>query len=380
MRERPAFTLGVEEEFQIIDPETRELRSHVQELLEAGKVSLKERVRPEMHQSVVEIGSGICKDIAEVRRDVGEMRSEIVSLAHRQGMRVGSAGTHPFSDWADQKIFPDPRYDGIVEELQLLARSNLIFGLHVHVGIQDRQLALQIMNEARYFLPHLLALSTNSPFWLGRKTGLKSYRTKVFERFPRTNIPETFQTPAEFDEYVRILVRTNCIDNGKKIWWDVRPHPFFDTIEFRVCDAVMRLDETLTLAALIQAICFKLWKLREQNLGFRMYRRALILENKWRASRWGIEGKLIDFGKEIEVPFSDLMIEMLAFVDDVVDELGSRREVEGLKWILENGTGADRQLRVYHQSGDLKKVVDYICDETSFGLDLNAPAGAAASA
>jgi carboxylate-amine ligase len=379
MSERPAFTLGVEEEFQIIDPETRELRSHVQELLEAGKVSLKERVRPEMHQSVVEIGSGICKDIAEVRRDVGEMRTEIVRLAHKQGMRVASAGTHPFSDWADQKIFPDPRYDGIVEELQLLARSNLIFGLHVHVGIKDRQLALQIMNEARYFLPHLLALSTNSPFWLGRKTGLKSYRTKVFERFPRTNIPETFQTPAEFDEYVRILVRTNCIDNGKKIWWDVRPHPFFDTIEFRVCDAVMRLDETLTLAALIQAICFKLWRLREQNLGFRMYRRALILENKWRASRWGIEGKLIDFGKEIEVPFSDLMIEMLAFLDDVVDELGSRREVEGLKWILENGSGADRQLRIYHQSGDLKKVVDYICDETSFGLDLNAPVGAAAA-
>ena len=379
MSERPAFTLGVEEEFQIIDPETRELRSHVQELLEAGKVSLKERVRPEMHQSVVEIGSGICKDIAEVRQDVGEMRTEIVRLAHKQGMRVGSAGTHPFSDWAEQKIFPDPRYDGIVEELQLLARSNLIFGLHVHVGIKDRHLALQIMNEARYFLPHLLALSTNSPFWLGRKTGLKSYRTKVFERFPRTNIPETFHTPADFDEYVRILVKTNSIDNGKKIWWDVRPHPFFDTIEFRICDAVMRLEETLTLAALIQAICFKLWKLREQNLGFRMYRRALILENKWRASRWGIEGKLIDFGKEIEVPFSDLMVEMLAFVDDVVDELGSRREVEGLKWILANGTGADRQLRVYHESGDLKRVVDYICDETSHGLDLNAPADAAAA-
>jgi carboxylate-amine ligase len=380
MPERPAFTLGVEEEFQIIDPETRELRSHVQELLEEGKLSLKERVKPEMHQSVVEIGTGICKDIEDVRRDVGEMRTEIIRLAHKQGMRVGSAGTHPFSDWAEQKIFPDPRYDGIVEELQLLARSNLIFGLHVHVGISDRQLALQIMNEARYFLPHLLALSTNSPFWLGRKTGLKSYRTKVFERFPRTNIPETFQTPAEFDEYVRILVKTNSIDNGKKIWWDVRPHPFFETIEFRVCDAVMRLEETLTLAALIQAICFKLWKLREQNLGFRMYRRALILENKWRASRWGIEGKLIDFGKQIEVPFSDLMAEMLEFVDDVVDELGSRREVEGLNWILTNGSGADRQLRVYEKTGgDLKRVVDYICDETSHGLDLSSSSGMAAS-
>jgi len=380
MPERPAFTLGVEEEFQIIDPQTRELRSHVQELLEEGKLSLKERVKPEMHQSVVEIGTGICKDIEEVRRDVGEMRTEIIRLAQKQGMRVGSAGTHPFSDWAEQKIFPDPRYDGIVEELQLLARSNLIFGLHVHVGIKDRHLALQIMNEARYFLPHLLALSTNSPFWLGRKTGLKSYRTKVFERFPRTNIPETFQTPAEFDEYVRILVKTNSIDNGKKIWWDVRPHPFFETIEFRVCDAVMRLEETLTLAALIQAICFKLWKLREQNLGFRMYRRALILENKWRASRWGIEGKLIDFGKEIEVPFSDLMSEMLEFVDDAADELGSRREVEGLNWILTNGSGADRQLRVYEKSGgDLKRVVDYICDETSHGLDLSTASGMAAS-
>ncbi|HSS45005.1 MAG TPA: carboxylate-amine ligase [Thermoanaerobaculia bacterium] len=381
MIHRPAFTLGVEEEFQIIDPQTRELRSHVQELLEEGKLHLKERVKPEMHQSVIEIGTGICKDISEVRRDVGEMRTEIIRMAQKQGMRVASAGTHPFSDWADQKIFPDPRYDGIVEELQLLARSNLIFGLHVHVGIADRHLALQIMNEARYFLPHLLALSTNSPFWLGRKTGLKSYRTKVFERFPRTNIPETFQTPAEFDDYVRILVKTNCIDNGKKIWWDVRPHPFFETIEFRVCDAVMRLEETLTLAALTQAICAKLWKLRAQNLGFRMYRRALILENKWRASRWGIEGKMIDFGKELEVPFRDLAGELLAFVDDVVDELGCRKEVQGINSILENGSGADRQLRVYETAGgDLKRVVDYICDETGHGLGVTAPAGERASA
>jgi carboxylate-amine ligase len=369
VRQRPAFTLGVEEEFQIIDPETRELHSHVQQLLEEGKRILKERVRPEMHQSVVEVGTGICKTIADVRRDVTELRSEIIALAARQGMRVGSAGTHPFSSWEDQSIYPDPRYASIVEEMQLVARSNLIFGLHVHVGIEDRALAIEIMNEARYFLPHLLALSTNSPFWLGRKTGLKSYRTKVFERFPRTNIPETFQTPAEFDAFVRVLVKTRCIDNGKKIWWDVRPHPFFDTIEFRVCDAVMRLEETLTLAALIQAICVKLWSLREQNLGFRMYRRALILENKWRASRWGIEGKMIDFGKEIEVPFADLMGELLEFVDGVADELGSRKEIEGLNWILKNGSGADRQLAEYEKNGgDLKRVVDYICEETSHGL------------
>jgi len=373
--ERPAFTLGVEEEFQILDPETRELRSHVQEILDEGKILLKERVKPEMHQSVIEIGTGICKNIAEVRQDVGEMRTEIIRLARKNGMRVASAGTHPFSNWADQKIFPDPRYDSVVQEMQLLARANLIFGLHVHVGIKDRSLAFQIMNEALYFLPHMLALSTNSPFWLGRNSGLKSFRTKVFDRFPRTSIPEYFDTPAEFDEFVRILVKTNSIDNGKKIWWDVRPHPFFETIEFRVCDVPMRLDETLTLAALFQAICVKLYKLRLQNLGFRRYRRALILENKWRASRWGIEGKLIDFGKEIEVPFGELVAEMLEFVDDVVDELGSRHEVfDGVKWILENGTGADRQLRVWDATGgDLKKVVDYICEETSYGLPVEAP-------
>jgi carboxylate-amine ligase len=370
MTERPAFTLGVEEEFQIVDPTTRELRSHVQEILEEGRRVLKERVKPEMHQSVIELGTGICRNVDEVRRDIGEMRAEIIRLAERSGTRVAAAGTHPFSNWADQKIFPDPRYDQVVEEMQLLARANLIFGLHVHVGIADRALALQIMNEALYFLPHVLALSTNSPFWLGRNSGLKSFRTKVFDRFPRTSIPEYFETPAEFDEFVRILVKTKSIDNGKKIWWDVRPHPFFDTIEFRVCDIPMRLDETVAIAALIQAICVKLYKLRLQNIGWRRYRRALILENKWRASRYGIDGKMIDFGKEIEVPFRELALEMLEFVDDVVDELGSRREVfGGVAWILENGTGADRQLAVYNASGgDLKKVVDYICEETSHGL------------
>jgi carboxylate-amine ligase len=369
--QRPAFTLGVEEEFQIIDPETRELRSHVQEILDEGKRLLKERVKPEMHQSVMEIGTGICKDVSEVRRDVTELRSEIIGLAARQGMRVASAGTHPFSNWADQLIYPDERYTAIVQEMQLVARANLIFGLHVHVGIADRALAFQIMDEARYFLPHLLALSTSSPFWLGRNTGLKSYRTKVFERFPRTNIPETFESPADFDEYVRILVKTNCIDNGKKIWWDVRPHPFFETLEFRVFDVPMRLDETVALAALTQAICVKLFQLREKNLGFRRYRRALLLENKWRASRYGIQGKLIDFGKEIEVPFADLANEMLEFVDDVVDELGSRKELESIRWILENGSGADRQLAVFHESGeDHRNVVDFISDETAHGLSL----------
>jgi carboxylate-amine ligase len=239
--ERPAFTLGVEEEFQIVDPQTRELRSHIQALLEGGKRVLQERVKPELHQSVVETGTGICKDVGEVRVDVRSLRAEIAALAEQQGLRVAAAGSHPFSHWADQSITDDPRYGEIVEELQDVARANLIFGMHVHVGIKDRDLAIQIMNESRYFLPHLLALSTNSPFWLGRNTGLKSYRTKVFERFPRTSIPEMFETAAAFDEFVRVLVKTGCIDNGKKMWWDVRPHPFFPTLEFRVCDVPMRV-------------------------------------------------------------------------------------------------------------------------------------------
>src|SRR5438067_4084498 len=355
--ERPAFTLGVEEEFQIIDPETRELRSHVQEILDEGKRLLKERVKPEMHQSVMEIGTGICRDVSEVRRDVSELRGEIISLASRQGMRVASAGTHPFSNWADQLIYPDERYTAIVQEMQLVARANLIFGLHVHVGISDRALAFQIMNEARYFLPHLLALSTSSPFWLGRNTGLKSYRTKVFERFPRTNIPEVFESPADFDEYVRILVKTNCIDNGKKIWWDVRPHPFFPTLEYRICDVPMRVDETICFAALFQAVTVKLWKLHQGNLTWRVYRQALLNENKQRAARFGIDGKLIDFSKKQEVPFDELLDELLEFVDDVVDELGSRQDVYYAREILRHRTGADRQLKVYEETKDLKAVV-----------------------
>jgi carboxylate-amine ligase len=369
--ERPSFTLGVEEEFQIIDPETRELRSHVQQILAEGKRILAERVKPELHQSVIEIGTGICKTAQEVRQDVTYLRSEICRLARRNGLRVAAAGTHPFSHWADQPITPDPRYDAIVHELQVIARANLIFGLHVHVGIEDRDLAIQIMNEARYLLPHLLALSTNSPFWLGRNTGLKSYRARVFERFPRTSIPETFETWAAFEDFVRILRKTHCIDNGKMIWWDLRPHPVFPTLEFRVCDVPMRVDETVALAALVQAICAKLYRLRAQNLGFRIYRRGLIMENKWRASRYGIDGKLIDLGKEEEVPFRDLAGEILEFVDDVVDELGSRREVESMRWILEHGSGADRQLAVYERTGgDLRAVVDHICEETEHGLDL----------
>jgi len=366
----PTFTIGIEEEYQTIDPESRDLRSHIQvELLEKGKKVLQERVKAEMHQSVVEVGTGICKNIQEAKAEVKDLRRNIIRLARENGLRVASVATHPFSDWRTQEIHPDPRYKDIVEDMQLVARANLIFGLHVHIGIEDRETAIHMMNHARYFLPHILALSTNSPFWLGMNTGLKSYRCKVFDKFPRTNIPDYFPSWGEYENFIKLLIKTNCIDNAKKIWWDIRPHPFFNTIEFRVCDIPMRADETIALAALIQATVAKLYKLYTANQGFRLYRRALIMENKWRAARYGLAGKLIDFGKQTEVPARDLVNEYLEFVDDVVDELGSREELNYIRKIVETGSGADRQLRVFEETGDLKKVVDYIIEETAAGLE-----------
>ena len=362
------FTLGIEEEFQIIDPETRELRSHMHQIVEGGKTTLKEQVKAEMHQSVVEVGTNICKDIDEARREVTYLRKMIGEIALKQGLVFGAAGTHPFSRWQDQEITDHPRYHEIVDKLQDTARGNLIFGLHVHVGIPNREIGLQLMNQARYFLPHIFALSANSPFWLGRNTGFKSYRTKVFDKFPRTGIPDYFESVAEYDSYINLLIKTNCIDNGKKIWWDLRLHPFFETIEFRICDVPMRIDETIALAALIQAVVAKIYKLMKENLSFRNYKRALINENKWRAARYGIEGSLIDFGKQEEVSTKDLIYELLAFVDDVVDDLGSRHEIKYIEKMLENGTGADRQLKIYESTGDLKDVVDYIVSETNQGL------------
>ncbi|HUO15807.1 MAG TPA: carboxylate-amine ligase [Verrucomicrobiae bacterium] len=365
----PTFTIGIEEEYQTIDPETRDLRSHIQiELLEKGKKVLQERVKAELHQSVVEVGTGICSNIKEAKAEVKELRRHIIQLARENGLRVASVATHPFSDWRTQEIHPDERYKDIVEDMQLVARANLIFGLHVHIGIEDRETAIHMMNHARYFLPHILALSTNSPFWLGMNTGLKSYRCKVFDKFPRTNIPDYFPSWGEYENFIKLLIKTNCIDNAKKIWWDIRPHPFFNTIEFRVCDIPMRADETIALAALIQATVAKLYKLYTANQGFRLYRRALIMENKWRAARYGLDGKLIDFGKQKEVPARDLVNEYLDFVDDVVDELGSREELNYIRRIVEKGSGADRQLRVFQETGDLKKVVDYIIQETEAGL------------
>ncbi len=367
--EKHIFTLGIEEEFQLIDPETRKLVSHMQQIVDSGKVFLKEQIKPEMHASVVEVGTKICRDIHEARDEVVSLRSNLATLAKEAGFRIGAAGTHPFTHWNEVTITDHPRYHEIVKEMQDAARANLIFGLHVHVGIPNREVGIQIMNAVRYFIPHIFALSTNSPFWLGRNTGFKSYRVKVFDKFPRTGIPDYYDTVTEFDNYVNLLIKTNCIDNGKKIWYDIRLHPYFNTLEFRMCDIPMRVDETICLAALMQAVVVKLYKLMRQNLGFRIYRRALINENKWRAARYGTEGKLIDFGKQEEVDFKILAMELVSFISDVVDDLGSWEEVNYILQMLQNGTGADRQLAVWDGTKEgLNKVVDLIIEETHMGL------------
>jgi glutamate---cysteine ligase / carboxylate-amine ligase len=367
---RPSFSLGIEEEYQTIDPVTRDLRSHIEtEMLAVGKLRLQERVKAEMHTSVVEVGTRVCRNITEAKEDIYDLRREMIRLAAEHKLKLVAGATHPFADWRTQQIYPDPRYQQVVKELQLAARANLIFGLHVHVGIEDREAAIRIMNSMRYFLPHIMALATNSPFWLGLNTGYKGYRAKVFENFPRTGIPDAFQSFSEFENYVNLLVRTNCIDNAKKIWWDIRPHPFFNTVEVRACDIPLRAEESIAIAALIQATAAYLYKLHESNQDFRQYARHLLTENKFRAVRYGLDGKLIDFGKQAEVPLRELIEEYLLMIDPVVDELDSREAIEGIRKIMETGTGADRQLKVFEATnGDLKAVVDYMAKETAEGL------------
>ena len=357
------LTVGVEEEYQIIDA-SGELHSHIDTLLAAAAPRLGDKVKREMMQSVVEVGTTICENVEEAREQLAEMRQTLAELLKPEGMRIACAGTHPFSRWNEQQITDNERYKMLEEELQDVVRSLVIFGLHVHVAIPNPELRIEVLNEARYFLPHLLALSTSSPFWMGRNTGLKSYRSVIWSNFPRTGIPPDITSYDEYQNYVELLVKTGSIDNGKKIWWDLRAHPSFPTLEFRVCDMPTRLEETICLAALMQAICAKLLKLRAGNLGFRKYMPALIAENKWRAIRYGIDGNLIDFGKQAEVPMRELAIELVEFVDDVVDELGSRQAVEYVHTILAEGTSADRQLKVLQNGGDTRAVVELLAAET----------------
>jgi glutamate---cysteine ligase / carboxylate-amine ligase len=364
----PSLTLGIEEEYQIIDPETRELRSYITEILEEDHVRLGE-VKPEMHQSIVEIGTSICQTPADARAELVRLRRMVIGLAAKKDLRVAAAGTHPFSSWMTQEITPLERYMGVRQDMQELAQQLLIFGTHIHVGIEDREFLIDAMNVSRYFMPHLLCLSSSSPFWMGRKTGLMSYRSVIFRNFPRTGVPRIMRSWGEFEYLQNAMIRTGCIPDGSKIYWDVRPHHLYPTLEFRFLDVCTRVDEAVCIAAILQAIIAKLWKLRRDNMTFRVYPSDLIEENKWRAVRYGLDGQMIDFGKQVQAPARELVRELIAwFIDDVVDELGSRREVEYAFRILEEGSSADRQMKVFEETGDLKAVVDHLVEETRMGV------------
>jgi carboxylate-amine ligase len=365
----PSFTIGIEEEYQIIDPQTRELKSYITELLEAGRITLREQVKAELHQSIVEVGTTICHTAAEARAQLVHLRKGVMELAARNGLKIAAAGTHPISSWVDQEITPFDRYAGVKQDMQILAQQLLIFGTHVHVGIEDPEFLIDAMNVVRYFMPHVLCLSTSSPFWIGQNTGLKSYRSIVCRNFPRTGIPPYFSSYTDFVEYRDTLVKTNSIPDGTKIWFDARPNYNYPTLEFRICDVCTRVDEATCLAAIFQALIYKLWKLRRDNMTFRVYSPALIEENKWRAVRYGLDGKLIDFGKQTELPARELIREMIEwFIGDVMDELGSRKEIEYAYRILEEGTSADRQLATFKRTGSLQAVVDRLIAETEEGV------------
>ncbi|MGZ9234754.1 MAG: carboxylate-amine ligase [Anaerolineales bacterium] len=369
MPETPSFSIGIEEEYQIIDPKTRELKSYITELLEAGKLTMREQVKAELHQSIVEVGTEVCHTAAEARAELVRLRQGVMELAGRNGLKIAAAGSHPISSWIDQEITPFERYAGVKQDMQILAQQLLIFGTHVHIGIEDQDFLIDAMNVVRYFMPHVLCLSTSSPFWIGQDTGLKSYRSIIFRNFPRTGIPPFFSSYADFARYRDTLVKTNSIPDGTKIWFDVRPNYNYPTLEFRICDVSTRVDEAVCMAAIFQALIFKIWKLRRDNMTFRLYSHALIEENKWRAVRYGLDGKLIDFGKQTELPARELIREMIEwFIGDVMDELGSRKEIEYAYQIMDQGSSADRQLATFKRTGSLQAVVDQLIEETEEGV------------
>jgi len=365
----PSFNIGIEEEYQIIDPETRELKSYITQLLEAGKLTMREQIKAELHQSMVEVGTEVCHTPAEARAELIRLRRGVMDISKSHGLKIAAAGSHPFSSWINQEITPFERYAGVKQDMQMLAQQLLIFGTHIHIGIEDPEMVIDVMNMIRYMLPHVLCLSTSSPFWLGQDTGLKSYRSIIFRNFPRTGIPPHFDSHADFKRYLDTLVKTNCIPDGTKVWFDVRPNHNYPTLEFRICDVCTRVDEAISIAAILQALVFKMWKLRRQNMSFRHYPAILIEENKWRAIRYGLDGKLIDFGKQQELPARDLIGEMIGwFLEDVIDEFGGRKDIEYAYKIMREGTSADRQLATFRRIGDLNAVVDQLIAETEEGV------------
>jgi carboxylate-amine ligase len=379
----PALTLGVEEEYLLVDLETRELVTRQDPaFMQDCKAALGDQVSHELLQSQIEVGTRIGRTIAEVRTDLRFLRRTVADIARSHGMGLLAASTHPSARWRDQKNVDLDRYRDLTEDYQAIARRLLICGMHVHAGIEDDDLRIDLMNQLAYFLPHLLALSTSSPFWQGEDTGLKSFRLTIMDDLPRTGIPERFESYSEWLRLLDIMRETGVCDDATRIWWDARPSARHPTLEMRICDACTTLEDTLTIAALYQSLLAMLWRLRQRNQSWRLYRRILIEENKWRAQRWGIEGQLADYGRRTLVPFPDLLEEVIALVGEEAERLGCRTEVERAREIVRRGTSADRQCSIYKAAvaqGAMpeegrRRVVDWLLQETLVGAEDGDPA------
>ncbi len=362
------YTIGIEEEYQLVDPETRALSPGIENILKDGEDELGNQITAELMQCQVEIGTRVCGSLQEARDQVKSVRGTVDRIARKHGLRILAAGTHPFSKWDEQDLTHRARYRGLELENKVLARQLLICGMHMHIGIEDPDARIDLMNQLSYFLPHLLCLSTSSPFWTGMDTGLKSYRSVIFECLPRTGIPPYFRSWSDYEEYLDVSMKTNCIDEPTKIRWDMRPSPKYPTLEFRIADVCTKIDEAMAVCAVKIALVAKLSRMRRNNQSWRMYRKELIQENKFRAVRYGFDGKLLDLGRHREIDAKKLIFELLTFIDDVVDDLDLREDVSYVHNILTEGTSADRQIRKYKETGDLKAVVDMLIEETIEGI------------
>ncbi len=370
MSVRPELTIGVEEEYQVVHPETRELQSIITHFRKQNQLEIYSReIASELHQSMVELGTRVCHTVDEVQEELQAQRKYIRDLAQAQNLEIVAASTHPFSTWEAQDISPYARYQELTHEYQIVARRMLIWGMHVHIGISDRNFLIDAMNVLRYFLPHVLALSSSSPFWSGIDTGLKSYRIHIVEDFPRTGIPDVFPSWHAYEAMAQSLIRTRCIEDTSKIWWSVRPHHTYPTLEFRISDICPLLHEGVALAALFQALVLWIWKLRTRNLTFRSYSSDLINENKWRAALHGLDGKFVNLGTREEVPVRTAIREMLGMLDKEISELRLQEHIEVIHQIIEQGSSADRQRRVYAETQDYKQVVDHLIAETAQGVE-----------
>ena len=373
----PQLTLGVEEEYLLVDRETRALAiDPPDELMQECEQRLGVQVSSELLRSQIEIGTRVCQNVGEVRDELVRLRGHIKEVANKYGLEPIASSTHPFSLWQDQKHTRKERYDQLTVEMQGAARRLLICGMHVHVGIGDDELRIDLMNQMSYFLPHLLALSCSSPFWEGRDTGLKSYRLTVFDALPRTGLPERFASHAEYERHVRVLIDAGLIDDTTRIWWDLRPSAKFPTLETRIMDVCTRLDDTVSLTALLVCIFRMLYRLRLHNQRWRIYTPMLIRENRWRAMRYSFDEGLIDLAKGVVVPFEELLNEMLSLVAEDAEVLGCTDEINNLQHIMQRGTSAHRQLKIYEleiaggasHDDALRAVVDKLVHDTAEGL------------